>query len=202
MAQFLQARAWRAGLLLVIGCVFGTVLIAPVTARVHPASGSPTITYTRSVSCAGLSFYPSTSSTAYGNWFSRRYWKPTGTGDGVFRCDPGLPNGAVVMKVQFTLYDRHANAEVSQCQLVRTGLTVATADLAQELASVPGTGVGAAPGTVRKTDTSISYATVNNAKFAYWLNCRLEASVADPKDGPSIALYGADVIYSISAANG
>jgi len=66
----------------------------------------------------------------------------------------------------------------------------------QELAALPPTGIAEAPGFARLTDTTIQNATVNTNGYAYWLQCNLEVA------GQSLGLYGADVFYTITAANG
>lgn len=81
---------------LLTGMVFLAMLVAPISV------GGATL-HTRSASCAGLDFYPTDSRTEYDNtgpMRTRRNGPAAGTG--VFRCDPGLPNGAVVKQVQFT----------------------------------------------------------------------------------------------------
>jgi hypothetical protein len=111
-------------------------------------------------------------------------------------CDPGLPNRAVVTTVQFTLRDS-ASGDIKFCGLLRSGLAPQSATSYQVLASVPATPLGDPdPGTVRKTDTSIDFATIDNARFGYWLQCRLGG------DGGDLGIYGASVTYQISAANG
>src|SRR4051794_26686528 len=79
------------------------VLAVLVTASlITPAVGAATATYTRVASCAGLSFYATDSNTTYSNIGALRTRTDNGGGTGAFRCDPGLPNHAVVTKVQFT----------------------------------------------------------------------------------------------------
>jgi hypothetical protein len=192
-----------AGLLLFgLAALLGTALIAP------PASEATTVTYTRSASCAGLDFYPTDSRTEYDNIGPLRVWRLGDStnddyGSGVFRCDPGLPTGAVVKQVQFTAEEKPgvnppSGFGVGKCSLVRSGLTAATARTAEALGSVV---FGATNGTVRLTTTSISYATIDNANWGYWLECSFNsASSWDATNLPG--LYGADVIYAITAAKG
>ncbi len=97
-------------------------------------------------------------------------------------------------KVGFTLRDASIDYQVHGCGLVRSGLTIATATSFQQLATVPDT--NGAPGIVRLADTSIQFATIDNTRFGYWLECAIAG------DNPSVGIYGADVIYTISAANG
>jgi len=122
--------------------------------------------------------------------------------DGFFLCDPGLPHGAEVTKVQFTIRDVTDQAEVRYCALVRTGLSALSA--IQEptvMAQVPSTGRVAKPGVVRRSTTSITGAIIDNQKFGYTLQCQLdwdEATIA--ADGAGI--YGANVTYRIDSADG
>jgi hypothetical protein len=101
-----------------------------------------------------------------------------------------------VTKVQFSIWEGSGSSEVKFCGLYRSGLAEAGSEVIQELAAVPPTGIAQAPGFARLTDTSIQNATINNNAFAYWLQCNL------PQAGQSLGLYGADVWYTITAANG
>jgi hypothetical protein len=185
--------------LILVGALVGATLVAPVAAQVNDPGSQPAVIYTRTASCAGLSFYPADNSTDYFNSGPLRY-RQAQFGPGIFRCDPGLPNGAVVTKVQFTLFDSIATCcyGVYNCALIRSALTVAAAADRRfdKLAVVPQT-IGA-PGTVRLTDSSINYATVDNSKYGYWLECALDFFGT----GDGIGLLGADVVYTIGAANG
>jgi hypothetical protein len=92
------ARLWRPIFLILAGVLVGATFVAPVAARVTGPGGTPAITtYTRSASCAGLDFYPTDSETLYSTFGTARTHPDLGSG--IFRCDPGLPNGAVVTKV-------------------------------------------------------------------------------------------------------
>jgi hypothetical protein len=98
--------------------------------------------------------------------------------------------------VQFSIWDGSGSSEVKYCGLYRSGLTASGSDTIQELASTPATGIAEAPGYARLTDTSIQHATISNASYVYELQCNL------PQAGQSLGIFGADVIYTISAANG
>lgn len=181
---------WPGAAIFLIGILVGATLVAPVAADVSGRGAVvPATTYTRSASCAGLDFYPTDSTVAYYSNGDRRY--NTGSG-GTFRCHLDLPNRAVVTKVQFTLYDTDSFGDVHNCQLDRLGL-VATSVVRQTMANIPNS-VGLS-GVGRFTDASIAYATVNDAQFGYWLQCDLNPDSA-------LGIYGADVIYAISATNG
>ena len=190
MTLTIRVPSLRTLALTFVGIVLGATLVAPVTARVVDSAVEPSATQTRTASCHGFDFMPVTSGISYGISATSRV-SPSG---GVFVCDPGLPNRAVVSRVRFTVGDGHPLAQVSNCALVRNGLTPTTVLPAQVLGSVPPTGLDPSPGTVRLNDSSINFATVNNAKYAYWLQCELS--------GTGTALYGADVTYFITSANG
>ena len=186
-----RAIAWRSFPVLLVGLLFGAILVGPVAARVtgSPGKASAATLYTRSASCAGLDFYPTDSSLAYYSSGDLRYnLGLTAT----FRCHLDLPNGAVVTKVQFTLYDVDPFGDVHDCQLNRLGL-LATSVVRQTMADIPNSsglnGVG------RLTDSSVALATINDAQFAYWLECSLNGDSA-------LGIYGADVVYKISATKG
>jgi hypothetical protein len=181
-----------AGLLL--GATFG----ASATAAVRP-----TVTaYTRAASCAGLDFYPARSDQSYDNVGAlRTAWEASvsQSGSGVFRCDPRVPDRAVVTRVEFTLADSGQPGQgnvsgVQACHMSRSALGSSTAGNYQIMASVPGTTPGI--GSERIVTTSIAHATINNAAFGYWLECY----VVWPNKTNGI--YGADVVYTLSASAG
>jgi hypothetical protein len=194
MFEHLRAHLARPTFFLAAGIAIGA-LLAPT----FDGGGAQAVTtYTRTNSCGALGgFQPINSATGYAHYLNgtRLYW--TGGGTGFFLCNPGLPNKAVVTRVRFTIYDYSAGGEVRNCALVRSGLTPPTAESLQVLASVPATGVSPySDQPLRPSDTSISYAAIDNANFAYFLQCELSASSS------AVGLYGADVTYKITAANG
>jgi hypothetical protein len=159
------------------------------------AASSATGPQTRSVSCHAFGFTPLDTATGSDFFSAKRY--RTGTeGSGFFVCNPGLPNRAVVTKVQFSIWDGSGSSEVKYCGLYRSGLAAASSEDILELAALGPTGIAEAPGFARLTDTSIKNATVNTNNYAYWLQCNLG------QFGQSLGLYGADVYYTITAANG
>jgi len=188
-------RHLLAGLfLLALGALVGSAFIAP------PSSQALTTTYTRSASCAGLDFYPTDSATEYGNNGTLRV-RTSSNGSGVFRCDPGLPTGAVVTKVQFTVQlelvvPAAGGTGVASCALRRSGLTTAAAATVETIGaispSVPNGGIYrvSAPVTGSK-------ATIDNSSYGYWLECW-----SDYYFDLGVGIYGADVIYTITAAKG
>jgi hypothetical protein len=190
-------RSWRSVLLIGIGSLLGAALVAPVAAShsAQPKLITPATTYTRSASCAGREFYPADTRDE-GVYDGSLREIGAKNGDGWFECDPGLPNGAVVTQVQFTLQDTLALGEVTGCSLVRNGLGPTTAATIDVLATVASTGGAATPGTVRRTDTTISSATIDTRNHAYWLQCQITTNIA------GLGIYGANVVYTISAAQG
>jgi hypothetical protein len=184
----------RALALVLTGAALGAMVVAPVAARVTASAVEPAVTDTRSVSCAGLSFYPASSATEYASEGTVRY---SVSQDAYYSCAPGLPNKAVVTRVRFTLYDQTSDGQVEDCGLVRSGLSPTTATVEQDMAHVPPT--GSSPGIVRLADTSISRASVDNGKWAYHLRC----IVRPPLNGQHrVGIIGADVTYSIDSADG
>lgn len=186
----------RAGLLLLIvsatSVLTGAAVAGSPVRRAAPLAGTSQI---RSVSCHAFDFRPVDGSTGYDYAGEKRIRVGT-SGSGFFTCSPGLPDRAVVTKVQFSIWDGSGSSQVRFCGLYRSGLTSLTADSYQELAALPGTGLAQAPGFARLTDTSIKNAAVDTTRFAYWLQCNLEQA------GQSLGLFGADVVYTISATNG
>jgi hypothetical protein len=177
--------------LLVLGVFAVGALTAPAPSQ------ATTTTYTRTASCAGLDFYPTDSATDYANYATLRV-RTSNAGTGVFRCDPGLPNRAVVTKVLFTLEDGSVSGNVGPCSLVRSGLTIAGAKVAVQMASVPETGQYVYPGTVRPADTTIVSPTIDNSLYGYWLEC----STWGYGGGPLFGFYGATVTYTITSTDG
>jgi hypothetical protein len=176
----------------VTGSSAGAVLVIALGAALlggAPAADAVTV-YTRSASCAGLDFYPTDSGTEYSNSSTLRI-RTSGAGTGVFRCDPGLLTGAHVTKVQFTFANPISPWDF-YCNYVRSGLTVATATSFDVIAHAPEAPSGPV---VRVSTTAISNGTIDNSKYGYWLECQLPITA-------NTGLYGADVIYTISAANG
>lgn len=202
MRAYMGRSAVRVGLSFIAGTLVASAMIGPgVAAGGHPITKAAV--QSRVSSCAGLQFHPMTSNTFYGYVGDMLFQSvPTGhnttSKDGFFICDPKLPQSARVTKVQFTVYDNFNGDEVRFCGLFRTPLG-GTVDSYQTLAQVPRTGINNTPGRTRKTASSISYATINNAKYAYWLQCQI---TAEESTDEFTGLYGADVYYSIDPANG
>src|SRR3954447_2848998 len=176
----------------IVSAIAAVVATSPFAAT---ASSSARAAQTRSVSCHAFSFTPLDTATV-SNYASTKRYRDGAGGSGFFVCDPGLPNKAVVTKVQISIWDGSGSSEVKFCGLYRSGLAAATSETVQELAAFDPTGIAQAPGFARLTDTSIQNPTVNTQGFAYWLQCNL------PQAGQSLGLYGADVYYTIAAANG
>jgi hypothetical protein len=198
-------RRWRPSLLLLAGCLLGLALGGPGAALSRTIR--PAAMQTRIFTCTGLSFKPLVSSQTYNFLGFMLYTSSTG----FFVCNAALPNKAVVTKVEFTLRDFYSDEELRYCALVRSGMTPATVDHSDLLAELPTTGRTAAPGNVRLKTSAINFASVDNANFAYLLQCQFHygsTAAAGDEVGPSggnftsAGIYGAVVTYKISAANG
>jgi hypothetical protein len=178
-------------------------VVVLVAGMLTPSVSQAATTYTRVASCAGLDFYPTDSETKYANNGALRTRTDDGGtgGSGAFRCDPGLPNHAVVTKVEFTVSMEQVTQTqvfgVRNCELRRSSLAVATAGSNQTMGSVNFRG-SPPGGPQRASSASISYATVNNAVYGYWFECLIDQ---DPL-ATDIGIFGADVYYTITAANG
>lgn len=188
-------RTWRAALLLIVPATLALAAGAAATGPLADDGAAAATSQTRSASCHAFDFRPIDSATDYGYANTKRIRVGT-AGSGFFTCNPGLPQRAVVTEVQFSIWDGSGSSEVKFCGLYRSGLSSASSEVVQALAQLPATGIAQAPGFARLTATSITHATVNTSSFAYWLQCNLEQA------GQSLGLYGADVIYTISTANG
>lgn len=189
MARFGGLAARGAGLL------GATALIGTSLAVASPVSAA---TVTRAASCAGYDFHRLELGTfpQYTPSVSE-VWSAGPDATHVVVCNPDLPQGALVTKVQFTVADRSTTAQVDGCGLYRTDLRPSANPAAQELAAAPPTGVSAAPGVVRLVDTTIGKATIDHTRYAYWLQCRPGGNGLI--DGlPQTGLRGASVSYRIS----
>ena len=198
MSRFQLSRSWRPLTLVAVAILVGASLVQPVAAQFAGRAATPAALQTRVASCQGLNFHPIDNLTPYSYTGSELF--QSHYGDGFFLCDPKLPDRAVVTKVQFTLRDADFVGEVRYCALYRSGLTVANATTEGVVATVPTTGYDVAPGIVRKSTSSIAFPVVDNASWAYYLQCQIH--ITDPTGYQLIGIYGADVVYQISAANG
>jgi hypothetical protein len=63
------------------------------------------------------------------------------------------------------------------------------------LALLPSTGVSELTQHIRLSTTAISLATIDRKNYAYYVSCRLGADIG-------VGIWGADVTYRISSANG
>jgi hypothetical protein len=191
----LGTGARRTAVLLVaaaLSLATAAALGGPFAARAGSRAGT---LQARSASCNAFEFRPIDTATG-ADFFGAKRIRAGTQGSGFFTCDPGLPDRAVVTKVQFSIWDGSGSSQVKYCGLYRSGLGESTSDVIQELAAMGPTGIAEAPGFARLTDTSIQNATVNTRSFVYWLQCNLEQA------GQSLGLFGGNVVYTITAANG
>lgn len=196
-ATIRRAGTWRTVSLLVSVSAASAFAAGVATSSFAASAASQaSATQTRSVSCSAFGFVPVDSATGSDYFNSKRIRAGT-SGSGFFVCNPGLPDRAVVTRVDFSIWDGSGSSQVKFCGLYRSGLGGATvAETVQELAALPATGIAQAPGFARLTDTSILNSTVNTRSYGYWLQCNLEQA------GQSLGVYGADVYYKITPANG
>lgn len=168
----------------------GGIAIGALLAPSFGGGGAQAVTtYTRALSCPGLAFQPLTSSQDSINYVSLR------EGGGYFVCGVDVPNKAVVTRVRFTLFDSGA-ADVRNCALVRVPLTTDLADNFEVMVAVPTTST---IGKERLSDTTISAATIDNMNFSYFLQCQITVS---NNILTAQGIYGADITFKITAANG
>ena len=190
------AASLRPALCVLLGCLVGAVVAGPTVAAVRGPGSQLATTQTRSASCSGLDFHPIDSATGYGYFpGSTEIYLTDLEGSDFLVCDPNLPQGAVVQKVQFTVMDSDAGV-ARYCGLDRSGLAASTASTVEQIALVPDSDSHAAGGVARLSSSSISHATVDNTNHAYWLQCQLTDNTH------WLGIYGADVIFTISSTNG
>jgi hypothetical protein len=177
-----------ATLVLLTAGVLAAVLVGPVMGA-RP-NATPNTTYTRAVSCAGIDFTPTDTDTDLTS-DGGSIWRSSSNGHATVACNASLPHGAVVKRVDFTVVG-YATAPVSACGLYRVPQAASSAQNVRAVATVP----SANSGTRQRVSTSninAALATVNNAAYAYFLECQLPYLTT---------LYSGDVVYAITATNG
>jgi hypothetical protein len=174
-------------MLLLVGAVFGALTGAPAMAGDATTGAAIQV---RVASCAGLGFHPLNSST------TSKSSGPLRMGNGFQICNPQLPHRAVVKKVTFTVYDNSAYGQVANCALVRHRLTGFETPAFEVLGSVQPTGMTQAFGEERLADDTIDYATIDNQRNGYFLQCQIEEYLQTQ------GIYGATVSYTISSTDG
>ena len=190
-------RTIRPAAMVLLGAVIGAGA-TPAIAGLHGSAA--TTTQARSTSCQGRNFHPTDSEVAFimnGNEMTQSVG--TGNVSVPFVCDVSLPNKALVTMVQFTLLvNSLTGTSVSNCGLFRSGLTTATVSTTQTIGVLPA--IGSQAGLTRRSTATIAHGTVDTTNWAYWLQCVIP--VTDNFAHNNVGIYGADVIYQISAANG
>ncbi|HYI22133.1 MAG TPA: hypothetical protein VEX62_05795 [Candidatus Limnocylindrales bacterium] len=198
MFQQIRARLGRPTLYVAVGLAVGA-LLAPA----FSGGGAQAVTtYTRSASCHGLGFSPAGSHTAYFQQGGARILE-NGHSDFMF-CAIGLPHKAAVTRFQVTGYDASTMGSITNCGLVRNSLTLAGTETFQSLAGVNPTTLAGTPGRFASATTTInaSYKSIDNAAYAYFVQCQVIAPNVGADSAANIRLYGATVTYRITAANG
>jgi hypothetical protein len=175
-----------AAVLLATGCLTGVTVLAP-------AAGATTY-YTRAASCAGVNFYPDNSDTSWGTTGSVRIRTGPG-GNGKFRCNPALPNGAIVTKVQFTIWNQNIGGNFVSCGMERSGLIGTTSPTDWQTMTGQITVAPTISWATRAGSSDILFGTINNQDRAYSVYCELPTQ-------NDMGIYGVDIIYKITAAKG
>jgi hypothetical protein len=134
-------------------------------------------------SCAGTTWEALDSDTTFDATDSLRF-STSNTGSNLYRCNVNIPSGAVVTEVLWSVNDS-LDGTVS-CELWRTNL-VSTIGTETLMASA---GTSGSAGNHTITDSSITAGTIDNANFAYFLQCEL----AEPDT--TTGLFGASVEYT------
>ena len=137
--------------------------------------------FARNFSCAGSAWESAYSDATYATTGSLKY--RTGGGTGLFRCSVDIPNGATVTAVSFSV------AGAVSCSMWRTNMATSIGG-ETNMASVSN-----ATGTARVTDTTVSPAGIDNANYAYFVQCNVGGTTS------SEGVYGANIAYTTSGAN-
>jgi hypothetical protein len=190
-------RALRPALMVVLGAVIGAAATPAIAAFHVPVA---TTAQSRSLSCQGRNFHPlddTVTHMMYGNAAVQTLSASSSAFP--FVCEVNLPNKALVTKVQFTAIAKSlTSATLDQCGLFRSGLATTAAETTEPLGVLAT--ISSNAGLVRRTTTTIAHATIDSTNYAYWLQCVIGPSTNRSHD--IVGIYGADVMYSISAANG
>ena len=204
------ARRWSRVSLILIGILLGSLLVRPAVAHVAGWAHNWTVhlkpqvraygdlrwvrksaVQTGYFSCAGTAWESVLEGTLFETSGSLKY-RTGGTTPAIFRCSAQLPHGATVQAVRFTVKDSDAIHDVT-CSLWRTDMTTTIGTDPPEMATVETTGT---PGAVQLSDTSVTEAVVNNARYSYFLQCDEMGSNANA------GIYGANIEYTVSGLNG
>lgn len=140
-------------------------------------------TLTRYWSCPGGGFHPTADGATWGVSGALRI------GNGTFRCSASIPHNATVTSVSFHLRDSAGNS-AGPCEFSRSSATGTVTNLA-DVAVTSGT-----PNDTTLTDGSITSPVVDKSLFTYWAECDISGNAADA------GVYGVNVTYTITAANG
>jgi hypothetical protein len=195
MSWFQPVRALRAVGVLCLGIVLGAALVGPVMAG-HGTKASAAATQARAVSCHAFDFHPLSSGIAFEVTDDAYIWKKSPE-SATFACGIELPQRAIVTKVQFTVWDDDDEDRLDDCSLRESGLPAISAAGIHTIAEVVTPSDNQMPGTVRVSTTDIDNGTINNIAWAYYLQCTFVGNGLG-----SVGIYGADVQFKITAANG
>ncbi|MFN8623253.1 MAG: hypothetical protein U0869_21150 [Chloroflexota bacterium] len=178
---------------LAAGSVLAVALVPPALAT-RPAAVAPAATVTGAASCPGVGFMPTGSGVQLSEDGVARYF--TGFA-ATFRCPIQLPQGARVTAVRFSVNDGRpgtsAEFSITDCQLQRGAIDPASSTVVTMAGPLSS---GDQPGKVVLSDTSITGATVDNRRYAYWAQCSIGGT--DVAAVP-VYLYGVDIRYTVPA---
>jgi len=107
--------------------------------------------------------------------------------EGYFNCPILLPDGAVVTAFTGVIYDANGS-DYTRCDLKRESMDIIPPS--ELMASTGTTGLAFNGGYVALTDDTVDYATIDNAAYWYFAECRIGAT--------SQGVYGIVVEYTVS----
>jgi hypothetical protein len=205
-------RRWSRVSLILIGILLGSMFVRPAVAHVGTWAHNwivhikPRVqaygdarwvrkaaVQTGYFSCAGTAWESVLEGTTFETSGSLKY-RTGGPATALFRCNAQLPEGATVQAARFTVKDGDATVgnDVT-CSLWRTDMTTTIGTDPPEMALAATSG---APGAVQISDTTVTDALVDNAKYSYFLQCD------DVGSTTSIGIYGANIEYTVSGLRG
>jgi len=203
------ARRWSRVSLILIGILLGSLLVRPAVAHVAGWAHNWTVhikprvqaygdsrwvgkaaVQTGYFSCAGTAWESVLEGVTFETSGSLKY-RTGGPATAIFRCSAQLPHGATVQAVRFTVKD--SDATDVTCSLWRTDMTTSIGTDPPEMAITATTGT---PGDTQISDTSVTDAVINNARYSYFLQCDDMGSTANA------GVYGANIEYTVSGLKG
>jgi hypothetical protein len=178
-------RELYVALLLALTVLMASYVVTPV--------GGATYSF-RAVSCHAFDFFPLTSANAYRQNAAERY----PVAQDFMTCAPDLPHKAIVTKVQFTINDASDTGKIQNCALCATPSSRRVQTCFRRWPPYLRPFFIETLGIQRLSTSAFSSATIDNTRFAYFLQCQFLVGAASSQT----SILGATVNFNITAGNG